>query len=331
MVHEDVDSFVDFGQALSLDGVTEKNLVAVVVARRIEFERTFADELGLQFGLEFRILRFQIDADAGQYLRQRLDVRLGIARADAHGVQLHDLARVVLVDVAGRIVGIVEITQHRRMVQRRREEIAELAEGMGADGVILVVADENADVGLVLMHVEMIEPEPGHAFTQLFRRIERAQDGPRRRLLGTVVHRALIDLLCSFLLVGIDDLVGALGLRFEGNCDVERKLVHVRHDVDLRLHCVGQREVAGRVQLLGKPALETDTAEVFGARRRYAPGEAIQQREIVRIEVAGPGAVPETSSNRYEQEGTQGIATGAGLPEACEAHRRVSPAIFAPG
>jgi hypothetical protein len=85
------------------------------------------------------------------------------------------------------------------------------------------------------------------------------------------------------------------------------------------------------VQLLRKPALETDTAEVLGARRRYAPAEAIQQREIVRIEVAGPGAIPETSSNRCEQEGTQGIPTGAGVPEACEAHRRVSPAIFAPG
>ena len=41
------------------------------------------------------------------------------------------------------------------------------------------------------------------------------------------------------------------------------------------------------MQLLGKPAIKTDTAEVLGARRRDTPGQAIKDCKIVRIDVAG--------------------------------------------
>ena len=50
-----------------------------------------------------------------------------------------------------------------------------------------------------------------------------------------------IDLLRGLLLVGIGDLIGGLGLLFERDRDIERKFVHVRHRLDLRLGALGQR------------------------------------------------------------------------------------------
>jgi hypothetical protein len=75
-------------------------------------------------------------------------------------VQLHDFARAIFVQVAGGVVGIVEISQHRRVAQGGTEQIAEVPHGVGPDRAILVIADQNPQVGFVLMHVEMIEPEP---------------------------------------------------------------------------------------------------------------------------------------------------------------------------
>ena len=210
VVNQDIDRLVDLGQSAPLDRMAEEGLVAIVVPRRIEFEGALAHELRLQLRLELGILRLHVDADAGQDAGQRLDIGLRVAGADPHGVQFHDLAGVVLVEMPGGVVGIVEIAQHRRMMQRGDEQIAELAERVGANGAVLIVADQDANVGLVLMHVEMVEPEPGHAFAQLVRRIERAQDAARRRLFAPIVHRLLIDLLRGLLLIGIGDLIGAL-------------------------------------------------------------------------------------------------------------------------
>ena len=86
-------------------------------------------------GLSFGCFRFHIDADAGENARERLDIGLRVAGADAHGVQFHDLAGVVLVQMAGGVVGVVEITQHRRMTQRRDQQIAKFAERVRADRV----------------------------------------------------------------------------------------------------------------------------------------------------------------------------------------------------
>ena len=146
MAHQNVDGLVDFGEAAALDGMAQENLVAIIVPRRIEFERALAHQLRLQLRLEFRIFRLQVDADAGQDARQRLDIGLGVAGADAHGVQFHDLAGVVLVEMPRRVVGIVEIAQHRRMMQRGGEQIVEFAERKRPDRAILVVADQDADV-----------------------------------------------------------------------------------------------------------------------------------------------------------------------------------------
>ncbi len=289
MPTQDVEGFVDFGEATSLDGVAQESLVAVVMPRRIEFEQALAHQLRAQLRLEIGILGLGVDADAGENARQLLYVRLGIARADAHGVQLHNLAGVVFVQVAGGVVGIVEIAHHRRMVQRRAEQVAETAKRMRPDGAVDVVADQDAQVGLVLVHVEVIEPEPGHAFAQLLWRVECAQDGARGRLAGAIVHRLLISLLSRFSLVRIGDLVGGAALLVEFRHHIERQLVHIRHCLDLRLRCRRHRRLQSgrRVQLLVEPQLRAHGLKLRHARRCHAEGQPIEQREIVRVQFGG--------------------------------------------
>ncbi len=58
-------------------------------------------QLALQLGGQASGRVGDVDADAGEDAGQFLHVLLGVAGADAHRVQLHDLAGVVLVDVPG--------------------------------------------------------------------------------------------------------------------------------------------------------------------------------------------------------------------------------------
>jgi hypothetical protein len=93
----------------------------------------------------------------------------------------------------------------------------------------------------------------------------------------------------------------------------------------------GNAKLPGGCNCSASQSIETDAAEMLGARSRDTPGETVDECEIVWTEVAGPGAIPENCGNRCEQKGTQDMPADAGLPAACEVHRRVSPAIFAPG
>ena len=119
---------------------------------------------GLSFG---RIAR--VDAAAGEDERELLHVLLRVAGVDAEGVQLHELAGVVLIDVPGGILVVVQIGQHRRMLERREHQILELPERMRPDRPIGVVGDEPAQIRLRLMHAEVVEPEPHHLFLELSR------------------------------------------------------------------------------------------------------------------------------------------------------------------
>ncbi len=65
--------------------------------------------------MSFGVFRLHVDADPSENARQRLDIGLRVAGADAHGVQLHDLTGVVLIEMAGRVIGVVEIAQYSRM------------------------------------------------------------------------------------------------------------------------------------------------------------------------------------------------------------------------
>ena len=121
-----------------------------------------------------------LDRPAGERARHLGDVLLRVAAVDAERVQLHQLARVVLVQPArrawrcrragiagmagverrrrrahrgracGRSVGahpVVEIEEHRRALRRRLEQIAEPAEDVRADGVALVLGEQEARRG----------------------------------------------------------------------------------------------------------------------------------------------------------------------------------------
>ena len=99
---QDVQRLLDLGEALALDRVAEQDLVAEVVAGGIEFEQAARGcRSGCQFRLELRRGRAE-----GRRRRRSGSApaparRSAVAGADAQRVQLHQLARVVLVDPAG--------------------------------------------------------------------------------------------------------------------------------------------------------------------------------------------------------------------------------------
>lgn len=118
------------------------------------------------------IFRVCINANACEDAGEFFDVMLRVTGTDTHGVQFHDLSGIVLVDVAGGILRIIEITLHRRVAQRRFQQVSKAAERVRTNGLIFVIRHHRADISLALMNVEMIEPKPSHAFAELGRRIE---------------------------------------------------------------------------------------------------------------------------------------------------------------
>lgn len=98
----------------------------------------------------------------------------------------------------------------------------------------------------------------------MIRRVERAQDTARYRLSAPIVHGLLISLLRGLLQVGIGNLVGSLALLIKCYRDVERKLVNIRHGLDLFLSRIGQNDIGSRMQLLAKPAIDTHGLQMRG-------------------------------------------------------------------
>src|SRR5207302_11330749 len=129
----------------------------------------------------------RVDSDAGQHAGELLHVLLAVAAVDAEGVPLHQLARVVLVDVADGILGVVEVLEHGRVLECREYQIAKTPERMRADRALLVISEQPALIGLVLVHAEMVEPEPHHLLAQLRRRIQRPQQLQTHRPIGEAV------------------------------------------------------------------------------------------------------------------------------------------------
>jgi len=128
--------------ALLVDGVAEPLFGAGLVSSGVEEEG--AAEVGF------------VDGPAGEDGGEGGDIRLGVAAVDADGVELHDLAaevfvealvaafgfRVGGVDAVGEGVGadgepVVEVDHHGGGGGSGEEEVAEVAEGVLADGVAL--------------------------------------------------------------------------------------------------------------------------------------------------------------------------------------------------
>jgi len=153
-----------------------------------------------------------IDRPPGERARHVDDVLLRVAAVNAEGVQLHQLAPVVLVEAAARTLlvlhphhhlsppargdaalgidaalridalPVVEIEQHRRALRRRAEQIAELSEHARTDRVPLVLGDVLLRRALVGEDVEVVEPEVGHDFFELPLGVRRAKDFLRREV-----------------------------------------------------------------------------------------------------------------------------------------------------
>jgi hypothetical protein len=111
--------------------------------------------------------RAVVDREAGQQPRGRLDHRLRVAGVDADGVQLEQLARVVLVRCVAVAVGVVEVGEHRRVPRRRDEHVAELSERVPADDLRVEEVTRRPDVRRRAGDVEVVGPEVDHHLEQL--------------------------------------------------------------------------------------------------------------------------------------------------------------------
>ena len=141
--------------------MAEHDLDALVVDARLEAESA-------------ALLR-SIDGPPGERPRDFGDILLRVAAIDAERVQLQQLAPIVLVEPARRLLGrrlapaagataarrpgrrarrlgvrprrigahpVVEIEEHRRTLRRRPEQLSEVAEHMRPDRVALVLGQE---------------------------------------------------------------------------------------------------------------------------------------------------------------------------------------------
>src|SRR6267143_4582816 len=167
MAREHVERDVELRGAGAGDAAPEELLGAEIVPPRIEARELAGSE---------------VEAPAREDARERLDVALRVAAVDAERVQLHQLARVVLVEAAGAVARVVEVDEHRRMARGGADEVAKAAERLRPHRALLVVGDQRAQRALELEHAEVVHPEPGHLLLELVRRIERAQEHPRLRL-----------------------------------------------------------------------------------------------------------------------------------------------------
>ena len=142
-------------------------LLPVIVARGPEQERA--------------ALARPIDRPPGEGTRHFGDVLLRVAAVHAERVQLHQLARVVLVEAravrraeaAPRLVNsaarhhqvrarahpVVEIEEHRGMPCRGQHEVPELAEHVRTNRLALVGRHHPAHGALLAVDVEVVEPE----------------------------------------------------------------------------------------------------------------------------------------------------------------------------
>ena len=131
------------------------------------------------------------------------------------------------------------------------------------------------------MDVEVVHPEPGHLFVQLVRRIEVAQQRAGGRLAPDRCDRLLIGLLRGLLLVRVGQLVGRLVLGLQVDDQLGHRRAGDGHGVDLRLGHSRQAVARGGLQLPVQPGARADRGHLRRRRRRLAPGQPVEQRQVV--------------------------------------------------
>ena len=233
-----VQRLVYLGQAFGAQRLAEQRLGLPVMPLGVELEQAVAHVVAAQRGLHARWLvtwRPLRHAHAGQHAGQLLHVLLAVAAVHAQRVQLHQLARVVLVDAACGVLRVVQVAQHGRVARGGAQQVAKAAQCMGANRAFLVVTHQGAQVALAGKHVEVVHPEPGHLLAQLGGRIERAQHKPGGRLLLQGAHVLLPCLECGLALVFCrQGLSGAVACFHVGRQRLDGG-ARDGHGVDLRL------------------------------------------------------------------------------------------------
>ena len=178
MVRHNVDHLFAIGLAAARgNGHAQNGFLTVVVQAGHELELAAALRL--------------VDGPAGEAARHLRDVFLGVAAVHPQGVQLQQLAAVILVQAtalrarsaAESLRGsgtdrlpVIQVEQHGRAFGGGFQQVAELAQHVRADGVALVFGGQVTVGSLVHEDVEMVEPEIGQHFVQLAIAIDGAQN-----------------------------------------------------------------------------------------------------------------------------------------------------------
>ena len=82
------------------------------------------------------------------------------------------------------------------------------------------------------------------------------------------------------------------------------------------------------MQLLLQPALGADCAQMFGARGIDAPGQPIEQCQIMRCKLAGPRADSTENLCRKDKERPPAPVSGASVRRHCADHRIAGSAFL---
>ena len=272
-----VQRFVHLAQAFGAQGLAQQGLGLPVMPLGVELEQAVAYVVAAQRGLHARGLVavwLACNAHAGQHACQLLHILLAVAAIHAQSVQLHQLARVVFVDAACCVAGVVQVMQHGRVAHRGAQQVAKAAQRMGADGAFLIVAHQHTQVALACKHAEVVHPEPGHLLAQLGGRIQRAQHKTLGRLLLQRAHVLLpgLERGLAALLGGL--CLGGLVLRLHARGQLGQGRAGDGHGVDLRLGCARQRGGRG-AQLCGQVSRNPLRRQRLRTLGGVAPGHAV--------------------------------------------------------
>jgi len=287
------------------DHLAQDALGPAIVGRRAE------DEAAALLG--------PVDRPAGEAARDLDHVLLRVAAVHSEGVQLHELAGVVLVEphaparvgaaghheVGARAEPVVEVEEHRGMTRGGQHEVAEPPERVRPDRLPLVGRQHPAHRPLLPVDVEVIEPEVHHHFLELPVARDRARDPGRLHLpvddRGPALGRIrLHDLLAAHLARGQP----LLHLR------AERRIVAVEGGRALREHRIGcERLLHRRIRNPARVELPLDVRgeahppHPLDVARSRSVAEPVQGVEDDLIRAEGRGGQPQRRRDAGRRSG----------------------------
>ena len=106
-------------------------------------------------------------------------------------MELHDLAGVVLVRMAGFVHLVVQVASMAGLVAEAREHVRKASERVLADHLQLVGGGEVDPRPFAGVDVEVVRPEVDHPLVELVRAVDRSGHG---RLLHQLKYVALVDI-----------------------------------------------------------------------------------------------------------------------------------------